>query len=138
VADLDPRAAAVGEVAAAESFCYLTTTGRVSGRPHTIEIWFAVDGSTLYLLSGGAERSDWVRNLIRTPAVEVRIADRTFPGTARVVTDPAEDERARRLVHDKYQPGYRGDLTEWRQSSLPVAVDLTRSTSELNPQVLPE
>jgi hypothetical protein len=28
----------------AEPFCYLTTVGRVSGRPHTIEIWFALDG----------------------------------------------------------------------------------------------
>ena len=27
---------------AAEQYCYLTTTGRVSGRPHEIEIWFAV------------------------------------------------------------------------------------------------
>ncbi len=24
-----------------EDFCYLTTTGRISGRAHTIEIWFA-------------------------------------------------------------------------------------------------
>lgn len=23
-----------------EDFCYMTTTGRVSGRPHEIEIWF--------------------------------------------------------------------------------------------------
>jgi hypothetical protein len=32
--------------------CYLTTTGRVSGRPHTIEIWFALQDRTLYVLSG--------------------------------------------------------------------------------------
>src|SRR5690606_17915662 len=30
---------------AAEPYCYLTTTGRVTGRPHTIEIWFGHDGS---------------------------------------------------------------------------------------------
>ena len=40
-----------------EDFCYLTTRGRVTGRPHEIEIWFAVDGDTVYLLSGGGDRS---------------------------------------------------------------------------------
>ena len=28
--------------------CYLTTTGRITGRPHEIEIWFAVREATLY------------------------------------------------------------------------------------------
>jgi deazaflavin-dependent oxidoreductase (nitroreductase family) len=106
-----------------EAFCYLTTTGRVTGKEHTIEIWFALEGSTLYLLSGGGTRSDWVRNLARTPAVTVRIRGRHLAGTARVVSDPGEDERARDLLVAKYQPGYGGDLTRWRASSLPVAVD---------------
>ena len=111
-----------------EPFCYLTTTGRVSGRPHTIEIWFALQDRTLYLLSGGGDRSDWVRNLQASPEVTVRIGRRdapALPGRARVVASKTdEDELARRLVTDKYQPGYGGDLSGWRRSSLPVAVDL--------------
>ena len=61
---------------AEEDFCYLTTTGRVTGRPHEIEIWFALipERRTLYMLSGGGDRSDWVKNLSRDPDVEVRIA----------------------------------------------------------------
>ena len=112
----------------AAPFCYLTTTGRVSGRPHTIEIWFALDDRTLYLLSGGEDRSDWVRNLQASPEVDVRIGRRDAPavaGHARVVVPGSdEDALARRLVTDKYQPGYGGDLSGWRRSSLPVAVDL--------------
>jgi deazaflavin-dependent oxidoreductase (nitroreductase family) len=107
-----------------ESYCYLTTTGRVSGEPREIEIWFGLEGSTLYMLSGGRDRSDWVENLIREPRVNVRIADRTLDGRARVVTDPAEDARARRLLFDKYDEGYSGDLSDWRDRSLPIAVDL--------------
>ena len=109
---------------AAEQFCYLTTIGRVTGRPHTIEIWFALEGRTAYLLSGGGRRSDWVRNLIHTPEVTLRLGAETVSGRARVVSDTSEDERARGLVHDKYRLGYGGDLTRWRRSSLPVAVDL--------------
>lgn len=32
-----------------EKFCHLTTTGRVTGQPRTIEIWFVVDGQPLWL-----------------------------------------------------------------------------------------
>jgi deazaflavin-dependent oxidoreductase (nitroreductase family) len=99
-------------------FCYLTTTGRVSGRPHTIEIWFALSDRTLYVLSGGGDRSDWVRNLLRRPEVTVRLGRVVEPGSD-------EDELARRLVVAKYQPTYGGDLSGWRRSALPVAVDLT-------------
>jgi deazaflavin-dependent oxidoreductase (nitroreductase family) len=105
-------------------FCYLTTTGRLSGEPREIEIWFALDGSTLYMLSGGRDHSQWVRNLIAEPAVAVRIRDRSFQGTARIVDDPDEDAVARRLLLDKYSPGYAGDLGDWGRDSLPVAIDL--------------
>jgi hypothetical protein len=96
----------------------------VSGEPREIEIWFGLEGRTLYILAEGRERANWVRNLIRTPAVTVRIADRTFEGRARMVTDPDEDARARRLLFDKYSRTYSGDLAEWRDTALPVAVEL--------------
>ena len=109
-----------------EQYCYLTTVGRVSGRPHRIEIWFALEGETLYMLSGGGERSDWVKNLRRDPAVTVEIGSGLFAGRARVVSGTAEDERARALVHDKYAGTYGGDLSGWRRTALPIAVDLQR------------
>ena len=113
-----------------EQYCYLTTTGRVTGRPHRIEIWFGLDGDTLYMLSGGHDRSDWVRNLRREPRVTVELGDAVLAGQARVVGDEAEDGRARQLVHDKYAQSYGGDLTNWRRTSLPVAVDLREQTRE--------
>ena len=107
-----------------EDYCYLTTTGRMSGEPRKIEIWFGLEGDTLYMLSGGRDRSNWVKNLIAEPEVTVRIADRSFEGRARVVTDVDEDARARRLLLGKYEPRYGGDLSNWRETALPIAVDL--------------
>ena len=109
---------------AAESFCYVTTTGRLTGSPHRIEIWFGMDGDTIYLLSGGGDRSDWVRNMVQTPDVTVRIGKQTFGGRARIVSDPSEDRAARTLVFAKYNPTYAGDLTTWRETALPVAIQL--------------
>ena len=111
-------------VLAEEPFCYVTTTGRVTGRPHTIEIWFGIGGHTLYMLSGGGDRSDWVKNLIRTPETRVRIGTTDLSGRARVVTEGAEDALARRLLLEKYEPTYSGDLSDWGRTALAVAVDL--------------
>jgi deazaflavin-dependent oxidoreductase (nitroreductase family) len=105
----------------------LITVGRVTGRSHTIEIWFAQVESTIYMLSGGGDRSDWVRNLIRTPAVQVRAGERHFSGIGRMVTDLQEDRVARDAVHDKYAARNWGNLSGWRETALPVAVDLDPS-----------
>lgn len=107
-----------------EDFCYLTTTGRISGRSHTIEIWFALAGKTLYMLAGGREKSDWVKNVLKNPVVQVRIDKNTFNGQAHIVGSGEEDTFARKLVLDKYTPRDSDDLTEWSRTSLPVAVDL--------------
>jgi deazaflavin-dependent oxidoreductase (nitroreductase family) len=111
-----------------EDFAYVTTAGRRTGRPHTIEIWFGVDGGRVYLLSGGGERSDWVRNLVADPRVRLRIRDRQWHAEARVVVeDPEEEAMARRLLASKYQGWRQGrPLSRWASTALPVALDLTR------------
>jgi deazaflavin-dependent oxidoreductase (nitroreductase family) len=109
------------------TYCYLTTTGRNSGKKRTVEIWFGLDGDTLYLLSGGGESAQWVKNFLADDRVTVRIGKNTYPGTARVVKDQDEDAKARRLLAAKYQgwePGKR--LSGWANNSLAVAVDLRR------------
>ena len=111
---------------ASEQNCYLTTVGRASGNAHTIEIWFALtaDGKTLYMLSGGQDRSDWVKNIARNPQVRVRIGGETFAGRGRVVAEETEDREARRLVVKKYYGRDRVHTSGWEAESLPVAVDL--------------
>lgn len=105
-------------------YAYLTTTGRISGTPHRIEIWFAIEDQTVYLLAGDGERSDWVRNLMVSPTVVLEIGDRRRTTTARVVApDTDEDARARRLLVDKYTPRDPDDLTVWGRTALPVAID---------------
>ena len=112
------------ESLAQEDFCYLTTIGRVSGRPHTIEIWFALHERTLYMLAGGREQSDWVKNIQVQPEVTVRIGVLLFSGRGSIVSDPQEDELARRLVLEKYAPRSTDDLDDWSKTSLPVAIHL--------------
>lgn len=110
-----------------EEYCYLTTTGRVTGKPHEIEIWFGVKDSSLYLLSGGRENSDWVRNLIKNPSATVRILKHIFRGTARLVIDTEEDTMTRYMLAEKYQEWEEGrTLSQWARTALPVRIDISK------------
>lgn len=123
--DLRERVSA-GEVLAehaSDGVCHLQTTGRTSGRPRTIEIWFATDGERIYMLAGGRRHAHWVRNLIVDPSVRVRIGGQTLDGTARVIEGEEREDLARHLVAAKYQDWSDGrPLSAWAAGSLPVEV----------------
>jgi deazaflavin-dependent oxidoreductase (nitroreductase family) len=108
-------------------FCYLTTIGRTTRLERTIEIWYGLDGNTVYMLSGGGDSAHWVRNLKVDPRVSVKLGRKTYAGAARLIEAKDEDQKARRLLAAKYegwQPGKR--LSSWARNSLTVAVDLAR------------
>ena len=110
---------------AGQDFCYLTTTGRVTGNPHEIEIWFGARENRLYLLSGGGRDSDWVKNLLKNPAVTLRIAKTTFSATAGLVSDPEEELAARYMLAEKYNEWEEErTLSEWARTALAVAINL--------------
>ena len=112
----------LGPDLAREDVGYLETTGRTSGKRHEIEIWFAVQDGTIYLLSGGGDRADWVKNIRKNPAVRVRIRDQWLAGSGRVITGEAENPLARRLLKKKYESPSE-DLGEWARRSTPVAIE---------------
>lgn len=109
-----------------EDYCYVRTTGRVTGKPHEIEIWFGLDGETIYILAGDGHRADWVKNIKKAPGVPVRIDGQTFAGRGRIVERADEDAMARRLLLDKYSPT-NDDLDEWGRTALPVAIELSEA-----------
>ena len=111
-----------------EEYCYLTTTGRKTGNPHEIEIWFCIYENSIYLMAGGREKSDWVKNLIKEPNVTIRIKKQTFNAKARIVKNKEEEMAVRNLMADKYKEREKdGSLSEWAQTALPVAFDLDKN-----------
>jgi deazaflavin-dependent oxidoreductase (nitroreductase family) len=76
-------------------YLYLTTTGRRSGLPREIEIWFTEHAGHFYIIAEHRERADWVRNIRANPRVRVRVGDRRFEASARPLDDEREPELAR-------------------------------------------
>ena len=106
-----------------DGVCHLQTTGRTTGRPRTIEIWFATDGERDYLLAGGRHHAQWVRNLVADPQVRLRIGGVTLAGRARVIDGETREDLCRRLLAAKYQGWSEGrPLSSWAARSLPVEI----------------
>ena len=86
-------------------YLYLTTTGRVTGLPREIEIWYVTRAGNFYVLAEHFRRAQWVKNIAKEPRVRVRVGARRFAATARALdpeTDRDEWQAVQRLAHEKY------------------------------------
>ncbi len=86
-------------------YLYLTTTGRKTGLPREIEIWYVEHDGKYYLLAEKFFDAHWVRNIQKDPRVRVRLNGREEDAAARIL-DPERDralwELAQRLGREKY------------------------------------
>jgi deazaflavin-dependent oxidoreductase (nitroreductase family) len=73
-------------------YLHLTTTGRRSGQPREIEIWFTRRDGRHYVIAEHGERARWVGNLRADPRVRWRVGSAAFAGRARVVDPGAEPD----------------------------------------------
>ena len=79
------------------AYLYLTTTGRRSGLPREIEIWFTRRNRRYYVVAEHHSRAQWVQNLLADPVVRWRVGTKSFTGRARVI-DPARDPELNQVV----------------------------------------
>src|ERR671934_109185 len=87
-----------------------------------IAIWFALHDGRIYLLSGGGDRADWVKNIAKNGGVRIQLGSRAVAARGRLLRGGAEDQRARELLDAKYmgwKPGKK--LSSWARNALPVA-----------------
>jgi deazaflavin-dependent oxidoreductase (nitroreductase family) len=77
---------------------YLTTTGRITGKPRTIEIWFVVYQKDLYVLAEHYHRANWVQNIKMNPVVNIRIGDHNEMAARARILDPRLDSESWRSV----------------------------------------
>ena len=75
-------------------YLYLTTTGRRTGLPREIEIWFTHREGRFYIIAEHGEHAKWVRNIRENPQVQIRVGELHLNGTARLVDDEREPELA--------------------------------------------
>ncbi len=102
----------------------ITTTGRRSGNPRRLEIWFHNLDGRIYLTGLPGQRG-WYANLLAHPDFTFHLkqtARAELPAHARPVTDPAERERVLRTILDGL--GRPEALGDWVDRSPLVEVEL--------------
>jgi deazaflavin-dependent oxidoreductase (nitroreductase family) len=65
----------------------LTTMGRKTGLPRTVELRFIYLNGNFYASSSKVEGKHWCQNMIKHPAVEIRARGERFTCRAKLVTD---------------------------------------------------
>ena len=78
-------------------FLDLITTGRRSGQPREIEIWFTRHEGRYYLIAEHRDQANWVQNLRANPQVQIRVAGSSSEATARVMDANAEPALCRQI-----------------------------------------
>jgi deazaflavin-dependent oxidoreductase (nitroreductase family) len=77
---------------AGAQYLYLTTTGRRTGLPREIEIWFTEREGRFYVIAEHGERANWVRNIRANRHVRMRLGDLQVSATARLLDADVEPE----------------------------------------------
>jgi deazaflavin-dependent oxidoreductase (nitroreductase family) len=88
-----------------EQFLYLTTTGRKTGLPREIEIWFVERDGCLYVLAEHGFRAHWVQNVIANASVTIRLSGTRWKAIGRVLDSAGDADLYTKIqasARDKY------------------------------------
>jgi len=88
-----------------EQFLYLTTTGRKTGLPREIEIWFVEREGCLYVLAEHGYEAKWVQNVIANFSVTIRVSGKRWNAVGRILDSTHDADlylEVQALARNKY------------------------------------
>jgi hypothetical protein len=107
-----------------EKYIYLTTRGRKTGKPHTVELWFALAGKKIYLSHEGAY-TDYMKNILKDSQVEFKIGNIKFKGNSRIVEGGEAFEVGKHALYLKYYGKAEEDtINDWFSESTIIEISM--------------
>jgi deazaflavin-dependent oxidoreductase (nitroreductase family) len=105
-------------------YIHLTTRGRKTGNPHTVELWFAIAGKKIYLSHEGGY-TDWMKNILGDSRVEFRIGKIQFKGNAQVAESGEVFELGKHALYLKYYGRADEDtIDDWFSESTIIEISM--------------
>ena len=95
----------------------ITVTGRKSGRPISIPVWFVLEGDKLYLLPVQGSDTQWYKNALKNPSLQIGAG-----GTADFKVIPVTDAKQVSSVVDRFRDKYGASDVRKYYSNFDVAV----------------
>jgi deazaflavin-dependent oxidoreductase (nitroreductase family) len=113
-----PRNDALKERLSKASEITITVTGRKSGRPISIPVWFVPEDDKLYLLPVQGSDSQWYKNVLQAPSLHIKVR-----GTeANLKVTPLTDPKQVASVVEKFRAKYGASDVKKYYSKFDVAV----------------
>ncbi len=96
----------------------LTVTGRKSGRSISIPVWFVSEDNKLYLLPVSGSDTQWYKNVLKNPSIQIEAGDAKAELKVAPVTDPKQVSS----VVEKFRAKYGASDVKKYYSKFDVAV----------------
>jgi deazaflavin-dependent oxidoreductase (nitroreductase family) len=96
----------------------ITVTGRKSGRTISIPIWFVLDDQNLYLLPVQGSDTQWYKNVLKNPLIQIAARDADADCKAIPITDAKQVSS----VVEKFRARYGANDVKKYYSKFDVAV----------------
>lgn len=96
----------------------ITVTGRKSGRPVSIPVWFASDDDKLYLLPVKGSDTQWYKNVRKNAAMKIKAGG----AEAEIQAVPVTDATRVKSVAEKFREKYGANDVKKYYSKFDVAV----------------
>ena len=104
----------------------ITVTGRKSGRRISNPVWFVHEAEKLYLLPVKGSDSDWYKNILKTPTMQLNAGGKEWGAEVKPIRDKA---KVRDIV-EKFRDKYGADQVKKYYSKFDVAVDVPSSGTQ--------
>ncbi len=98
----------------------ITVTGRVTGRQISMPVWFVAEDGTVLLLPVHGSDSDWYKNVLKSPSMELTADGTSISAAATPITDPASV----RPVVERFRAQYGADQVAAYYPKTDVAVEV--------------
>ena len=96
----------------------ISVIGRKSGTTFSVPVWFVLEGDTLYLLPVQGSDTQWYKNVLKNPSLQIEAGG----AEAEVQAVPAEDSTQVKSVVEKFRNKYGASDVKKYYSKLDVAV----------------
>jgi len=82
----------------------ITVTGRKSGRPISIPVWFVLAEGKLYLLPVQGSDTQWYKNALKNPTIQIESGGEKAELKVTPITDPKQVASVAEKFRAKYGP----------------------------------
>jgi deazaflavin-dependent oxidoreductase (nitroreductase family) len=100
----------------------LSVVGRKSGKKIPRPVWFVHDGDKLLLLPGSGSKTEWYKNVLKNPNIEISVEKDVY----RLRAQPVSDTKRIKQIVEKFKEKYGvDDVKKYYPENFDAAIEVS-------------